>query len=214
MKIIFVPGFWDSPDKFNNLVKIFSDLNIDFQILDYRDYKKFGKTLDRETFSMIISEMYGNNPEDCILLSFSMGASFVYDYLSGSDIKPAKLIFINPLMESIENPVQSSYLRVLDMHLQKQLLTAVSTSQKGLIPLAGVALLQQSYNKKIKFDKKLDVDATFIWGEKDLICPITNYQKYKTYFNETKLITVPNHHHNWLIYDDPVKQYLLCEINQ
>jgi pimeloyl-ACP methyl ester carboxylesterase len=212
MKVIYIPGFWDSSAKFDTFANILKDHNIECEILDYKNYKKFGRLLNREVFSKMLSEMDSNDFKDTIIISYSMGASFVYDYLKSHDIKPAKLIFINPLLESVKNPITSSYYRILDMYYQGQLLNAISSANEGLFPLIDVALLQQHYNKKINFDKKLDLDATFIWSEKDLICPIEKYETYKEYFKNTKLITVNDHHHNWLVYNEPIEKYLIPQI--
>jgi pimeloyl-ACP methyl ester carboxylesterase len=212
MKVIYIPGFWDSSTKFDTYATILKNHKIDCEILNYKNYKKYGRLLDSEVFSKILSEMNNGNLEDTIIISYSMGASFIYDFLKTHDIKPKKLIFINPLLESVKNPITSSYYRILDMYYQGQLLNAISSANEGLFPLMDVALLQQHYNKKIDFDKKIDLDAIFVWSEKDLICPISKYEKYKEYFNNTELITVPNHHHNWLVYNEPIEEYLLPQI--
>ncbi len=212
MKVIFIPGFWDSVEKFEVLAEVLVSNNIEYKILDYRNYKSYGKILNTHTFSEILSALIGSDTDNTILISYSMGASFVYDFLSTHELRPAKIIFINPLLENVGNPFVASYNRVLDMYLQGQLLKAIVTAHKGLFPLMDIALFQQDYNKKIVFGKKLNLDATFVWSEKDLICPIKNYENYKEYFAKTKLVIIPDHHHNWLVYREPIEDFLLKEI--
>lgn len=212
MRVIYVPGFWDSPDKFNTLSSVFEENSIEYKILDYNDYKKFGSALNKETFSEVLNDLIGEDIENSIIISYSMGASFVYDYLSGANTFSHKLIFINPLLETVQNPLVSSYYRVLDMLKQGHLVEAILTAHKGLFPLMGIALQQQNYNRKINFDKKINMNATFVWSEKDLICPFNKYEQYKLLFNESEIITVPDHHHNWLVYREPVVKYLIPQI--
>ncbi len=214
MKVIFTPGFWDSAEKFSLLSEIFSSHNIDCKVLDYKKYRGFGNTLNDEVFAKILDELKEDDFKDTILIAYSMGGSFLYDYFKNHDFKPAKIIFVNPLIENVGNSFTSSYYRVLDMYKQNQLFDAIKTAHKMLFPLIDIAYLQQNYNKKINFDKKLELDATFVWSEKDLICPITKYEKYKELFQKTALVSVPNHHHNWLLYKEPIEEYLLPQISQ
>ena len=97
---------------------------------------------------------------------------------------------------------------MLDMHKQGQVKNTFGElrSQTLAIPMA---LSQFKYNRRIDFDQTLPVDATFLWGEKDVICKISKYHTYKKLFQKTNLITIPDQYHNWLVYPELVEKYFI-----
>lgn len=208
--ILYIPGFWDTPEKFKALKEVFNNENeLNLVTLDYLKFKNFGTKLNKETFAKLLAQ-YLEEVSPSKTIAYSMGAGFLYDFLKNHpQYQDIEIILINPLLEKVKNPISSSFWRVTDMTLQGQLFESLTTANKQLIPYIPLAFQQASYNKKIQFDKKISNNATFIWSEKDLICKVSNYESYSKFFSKTKLIVVPNYHHNWLIYNEPVRKFLV-----
>lgn len=217
MKNIFLPGFWDIPSNFSYTKRVFDEHNIDFEVIDYRDYLSFSLAECRNRLHKKLNYEISNANEKVNLICFSMGASFTYDYLKlhpNCNSKINKVILINPLMEPKEGVIKIGYLRWLDgIHTKKYFNKNFSNRPIQLLLNCKLALMQLKYYKNVKFDNKvIEIPAVFLWGEKDVCCKIKNYSDCKSLFSSSQLIIVPNGYHTWIESKELAKNYLLPSI--
>lgn len=209
MKVLIIPGFWNIPENFSNLISYLNTMNNEVILLDYKKYYKAGFSPSSSTFSkMLDSYLYKLSSKD-VIIGYSMGASYIYDYLkSGIPSNFPKIVFIDPIIGKSNNLLKTGYLRLKDISISERETFKPDINRWNLFKYIDIAIWQLLYNQKITLDLKLAIDVTFFWGEKDLVCPIKNYDSYKLFFKNTRLITVEGYYHAWILDKKALEQYL------
>lgn len=164
-------------------------------------YKKLQPNKGLSVFNTRFSEfLKGNNFNKVILVGHSLGAILAVHYVLKNPQTVERLFLIDSV--GMDNKgFWQTFIRFLKENKRKGFITnAVSVFRTLKNPFLNFNLALFSLNTRIDREvRNLKVQTTIIWGEEDLISPLSSGKKLEKLIPKSKLIVLKQMHHDWLL---------------
>ena len=223
--ILILPGWGDTRKTFNYLINNLKNY-FTIYILDYPGFGKstFNNTLDIFMYSDIINEFIIKlNLENSILIGHSFGGRLISILTTKYNIKYKKIILINvaglkehniklffkTLTYKLLKKIKYLLPNKLKIKFQNYLFHKFASNDYKNLDKSLYKTFQNVVKVNLKpYYKKIEIDTLIIWGEKDVITPISMAYKLNKLIKNSYLIKLPGLHH-FPYLENP---YLISEI--
>lgn len=211
-KCLLIPGYGTVKEQYSPIIEESEIYNIDVKVFEY-DIKSYrpGSGTKMEWLVEELHQEISKNSYD-LIVAYSLGALILFNYLNKYNLE-CKCVTMDPVVAPYSKYLKGLYYGLLDYTQVKfgknhfKLMFTKKTKFRFLKLLyfqLMVILDPKSYNFQ-ENDKPIEV----VWGEKDMTCPIENYNILKRYYKNIKLTTVKNGYHTWISQRNLINEFLV-----